>query len=73
MTSNDQDKSVIKSLTYNDIMSMDPQLHNSLVYLAEDTTLSLSQLRELLNELQLFPTVSKDSIKTLKNRKMIVN
>ena len=52
---------------------MDPQLHNSLVYLAEDTTLSLSQLRELLNELQLFPTVSKDSIKTLKNRKMIVN
>lgn len=51
MSSNDQDKSLLKSLTYNDIKSMDPQLHNSLVYLAEDTTLTLSQFRELLSDL----------------------
>ena len=51
MSSNDQDKSLLKSLTYNDIKSMDPQLHNSLVYLAEDTNLTLSQFRELLSDL----------------------
>jgi hypothetical protein len=52
---------------------MDPQLHNSLVYLAEDTSLTLSQFRELLDDLQLPPTMTKESIKNLKNRKIIVN
>ncbi len=64
---------MLKSLTYNEIKSMDPQLHSSLVYLAEDTSLNLSQFRELLDDLQLPPTMSKESIKNLKNRKIIVN